>query len=86
MRLCVEGLPYVIRGKSKLGKHVEVEVYSVDAKTLQDLDNLEGHPTFYRRDLIDVKLDTVSGTSGKITAAVYMVGNEYDNGVYHSSY
>lgn len=86
MRLCIEGLPYVIRGKHKQGKHVEVEVYSVDAETLAAVDGLEGHPTFYRRDLIDVKLDTVSGSSGKIRAAVYMVGNDYDNGVYHASY
>lgn len=86
MRLCIEGLPYVIRGKSKIGKHVEVEVYSVDDDTLARLDALEGHPDFYRRDSIDVKLDTVSGQSGKISAQCYMVGESYDNGVYHNSY
>jgi gamma-glutamylcyclotransferase (GGCT)/AIG2-like uncharacterized protein YtfP len=30
------------------------EVYDIDQRTLKDLDYLEGHPHFYRRQLLDV--------------------------------
>lgn len=86
MRLCIEGLPYVIRGKHKGGHNVEVEVYSVSDEVLRNVDNLEGHPTFYRRDSIGIDLDSGNTGGGRITAAVYMVGKEYDNGVYHERY
>ncbi len=86
MRLCVQGLPYMIRGKHSGGRNVEVEIYSVDDETLARVDQLEGHPTFYRRDQIAFKLDTAVSGGGNIMAACYMVGNDYDNGVYHSSY
>jgi gamma-glutamylcyclotransferase (GGCT)/AIG2-like uncharacterized protein YtfP len=87
MRLCVEGLPYVIRGKHKDGKQIDVEVYSVSDEVLAAVDSLEGHPTFYKRETIAIELDSRAGSSDKpIMAAVYMVGNEYDNGVYHRAY
>jgi len=86
MRLCVQGLPYMIRGKHKDGTNVEVEVYSVDEQTLANLDALEGHPGFYRRDKIGINLDRSDSTTGVINAYVYMVDSSYDNGVYHSSY
>ncbi len=38
--------PGVIEGSDQ----IKVEVYAVDDKTLNRLDNLEGHPTFYRRE------------------------------------
>ncbi len=66
---------------------MEVEVYSVDAETLARIDNLEGHPQWYRRDSISITLDSAVGTSrGSIKAAVYMVDAGYDNGVYHASF
>ncbi len=86
MRLCIDGLPYMIRGKHKDGEHVEVEVYSVDESTLANLDALEGHPTFYRRDKINIDLDRCDGSNGVINSYVYMVDDSYDNGVYHVSY
>ena len=87
MRLCINGLPYMIRGKHKDGRNVECELYSVDNETLSRVDQLEGHPTFYRRDLIAFKLDSsITGHGGNISAACYMVDASYDNGVYHASY
>ncbi len=86
MRLCIQGLPYMIRGKHKQGNNVEVEVYSVDEKTLANLDALEGHPSFYRRDKINIDLDRMDGSNGIVNAYVYMVDDTYDNGLYHVSY
>ena len=86
MRLCIEGLPFLIRGKHGSGRNVEIECYSVDDKTLAEVDSLEGHPEFYRRDVIGVRLDTKATTDGNINAAVYMVGKDYDSGVYHETF
>ena len=36
------------------GSPIVGEVYSVAAATLADLDRLEGHPTFYRRKIVEV--------------------------------
>lgn len=55
--LVVSGLPYLIEEKDK-GHHVEVEVYKVDDDTLRRLDSLEGHPNWYERKKVDIKLNT----------------------------
>lgn len=41
------GFPAIVRGEGR----VECEVYSVDS--LEPLDRLEGHPTFYKREVVD---------------------------------
>ena len=46
--------PYVIKN-AKISQ-IYGEVYEVDDTTLIDLDFLEGHPNFYRRELIPVIL------------------------------
>lgn len=47
--------PGVINGDNK----VQVEVYKVtDVKTLLSLDHLEGHPSFYEREKVSIKLDS----------------------------
>lgn len=38
------------------GERVEGELYLVDPETLSRLDALEGHPSFYRREIIEVEL------------------------------
>jgi gamma-glutamylaminecyclotransferase len=53
--LHVKGLPYLFERKGE-GNNVEVEVYSVDNATLASLDQLEGHPSFYKRKLIDISM------------------------------
>lgn len=48
--LYTHGLPYMV--KEEKGGGVKGELFKVDAKTLQSLDYLEGHPTFYKREEI----------------------------------
>jgi len=49
------GIPYVVRGEPVC--QIVGEVYQVDAGLLADLDAHEGHPHWYRRELVDVVLD-----------------------------
>jgi len=52
------GIPYMIRTDNHEDK-VLGEVYEVDDRTLKSLDQLEGHPNWYRREDVSViKLDT----------------------------
>lgn len=82
--LVVNGLPYLLDVKGK-GHNVEVEVYEVSNKELAQLDRLEGHPNWYRRVTIPIRLD--SNPKKTITAWVYLMPNlQYDTGVYQSSY
>jgi len=54
------GFPYAIDAtppcsdKSLKGDRLVGELYTVSATTLDDLDELEGHPTFYRRRLVSI--------------------------------
>ena len=52
--LYADGIPYLSR--SSAISQVTGEVYSVDRVTLMRLDQLEGHPHFYTRDLATVVL------------------------------
>ena len=57
----VEGLPYLhdMRGE---GSQVTVEVYDVSDECLARLDQLEGHPTFYKRRMASISMDDWSKT------------------------
>ncbi len=61
---CGPGYPYAIRGEgTAIG-----ELYEVDEQTLKRLDELEGHPEYYRRELTEVVLE-----DGKeLTAWIYL--------------
>lgn len=53
-------IPYVVKlneTNKVLSTIVEGEVYEVDDLTLANLDRLEGHPGWYKREYIDVVLD-----------------------------
>lgn len=47
------GYPGVV--KSDEGYKIHVEVYEVDDETFKSLDGLEGHPSFYCRELTDLE-------------------------------
>ena len=80
--LVVSGLPYLIEKKGK-GHNVEVEVYKVDDETLNRLDILEGHPDWYKRKQIDIKLTT----GAVVSAWIYFNLSQSEQGhVYHKSY
>ncbi len=51
--LYIDALPFMVREKSDTG--VKGELYEVNADTLKNLDDLEGHPIFYKREAIEVK-------------------------------
>jgi len=53
--LLINGLPYLIDEVDK-GHNVEVDVFSVSDSKLRDLDRLEGHPNWYQRRQIPVKV------------------------------
>ena len=73
--LIVSGLPYLLEEKG-VGHHVHMEVYAVSDTLLQNLDALEGHPTWYRRKEVPVRM---SDGSVKI-AWVYFNIQEKRNG------
>lgn len=63
------GFPYVLKGEGD----VVIEVYKVDnSDTLEDLDCLEGYPTFYDR------VDDLDTEFGK--ASMYFMHNHYTVG------
>lgn len=85
--LVVDGLPFLIDRKGE-GKRVDVEVYRVDDDTLSRIDGLEGHPDWYERKKIRIKLDK----GGEVSAWVYMIPDTKsithmnDTGIYVQSY
>lgn len=50
----VSGIPYVSK---KPTCNIVVDVYNIDENTLKNLDRLEGHPEWYKRELIPVIVD-----------------------------
>ena len=64
--LVIQGLPYLVENKG-VGHNVEVDVFKVSSEVFSSLDRLEGHPTWYQRKQIPIKMN-----DGKtITAWIY---------------
>lgn len=83
MRLCISGLPYLIKGTHEDGHFVQMELYLVDDLGLKALDALEGHPHFYERE----KLEVVTAEGEEMTPWVYQVGETYDKSlIYYEKY
>ena len=53
--LIVEGLPYLLNNKG-VGHNVEVDVFKVSDMQLKNVDALEGHPRWYKRIQVPIKL------------------------------
>jgi len=51
--MVASGIPYVLKEEGK-GHFIDIELYAVSDTTLKDLDSLEGHPTWYKREVTDV--------------------------------
>lgn len=64
--LYIDSLPNMVREVSDNG--VKGEVYEVSEEVLKALDKLEGHPNFYKRDMIEVNL----GDDKKINVWAYV--------------
>jgi gamma-glutamylaminecyclotransferase len=54
--LVVDGLPFLLKEKG-LGHNVKVDVFKVSDTTFKSLDMLEGHPRWYKREEIPVKMN-----------------------------
>lgn len=77
--MIIKGLPYVINRQGE-GNTIKGEYYMVDDSTLERLDGLEGHPSFYKRvkQNIRVKINTGNSVHFKYeTAWIYMVDDSY---------
>ena len=80
--LVVSGLPYLFNNPGQ-GHRVKGELYHIESSdSMSRLDSLEGHPRFYRRELIDV---VVEGGSKPVKAWAYFINNKkleyFDNPV-----
>jgi len=53
--LVISGLPYLVN-KVGIGYNVEVDVFMVDEHGLKMLDRLEGHPIWYKREIIPIRM------------------------------
>lgn len=56
--LTASGIPFVTKGLDEGLSNVKVEVYSVETPhELRDLDGLEGHPSWYKREITTIVLE-----------------------------
>ena len=69
--LLVSGLPYLHNHKG-VGKSVYGEVYHVE--DIKPLDGLEGHPHFYKREVIEIALATY-----RLPCWTYFINNTREN-------
>ena len=69
------GFPFVC--KDEPISQIHGELYQVDDEILQNLDNLEGHPDWYRREKVKIYLDD-GNTKPKMKAWIYF--NPDNNG------
>jgi len=73
-RLFVSGLPYLVEGtrENPGKKQVIGELFKVDTPTMERLDRLEGHPSFYERRLSEfVYADRRAPDGNRLKAWVY---------------
>ena len=77
--LYADGIPYVV--KEPLTQ-IKGEIYQVDDETLHRLDQLEGHPEFYKRELIDVITEDGKTIKAWIYFYPYKKGNLIKSGDY----
>lgn len=68
--LFVDSLPKVVRAPSECG--VDGELYEVNYETLKKLDKLEGHPLFYKRELVEIFLS--DGSTDEAYVYIYQSG------------
>jgi len=68
--LFVDSLPKVVHAPSQDG--VDGELYEVNLETLKKLDRLEGHPLFYKRELVEIFLE--DGSTEEAYMYIYQGG------------
>lgn len=78
--LLIEGLPYLVNDKG-FGHNVKVDVFRVSDGVLANLDRLEGHPNWYRRERIDIIVKDKT-----YSCWVYLTNRPHHGKVLHESY
>ena len=76
-----QGIPFVVDTEPNPSRFwlenctsIKGEVWEVNAETLFDLDRLEGHPRWYKREQIDIKItEKMSDDSDVCTAWCYLM-------------
>lgn len=76
----VRGIPYLYEQTGK-GHHVKVDIFLVNKTTLDRLDTLEGHPSWYKR-----KMVWISTTGGKRKCWVYFMQGEPEGNEFYDEY
>jgi gamma-glutamylaminecyclotransferase len=79
--LIIKGLPYLINDRG-MGEYVEIDVFLVENTVLNQLDQLEGHPEWYKREMISIFLND----NTFVKAWVYFNDTIENDGEYHKSY
>ena len=85
-RMVVTSIPYLLKGMNQ-GRLVVVEVYHITKEKLKKLDDMYGHPKWFQRQKIEIKLqkDYRSFSKKNVFAWVYFSHNEkLDRGRYFS--
>lgn len=80
-RLYQSGIPFLVEDATS-EYPVLVEIYDVDDETLQRLDNLEGHPRCYCRNVLPVELEDGSNTEAWVYQYPHPTGIENKSGVF----
>jgi gamma-glutamylaminecyclotransferase len=78
--MVVDGIPYLYKEKGK-GHYIDVELFRVSNNKLAELDELEGHPEWYKR-----HLDWVKTPSGSRKAWVYFMQGLPSSNIFHHTY
>jgi gamma-glutamylcyclotransferase (GGCT)/AIG2-like uncharacterized protein YtfP len=78
--LLVEGLPYMV-DKKGVGHNVVVDVFKVSDMQLKNIDQLEGHPRWYKRKQIPIKLKNRT-----LNCWLYFNPKDVTNKEYHESF
>ncbi len=73
-KMTANGIPFV--SKNEPVSYIIGEVYKIDDKTLKRLDELEGHPDWYKREKVKIILET----GKEVEAWIYF--NEVSEGRY----
>jgi len=80
IRMVGDGIPFALPKNGK-GHNIAVDVFAVNTKTLKDVDKLEGHPTWYKREKTLVTLE-----NGQQVNAWLYFNDTTDTGKYMKSY
>jgi gamma-glutamylcyclotransferase (GGCT)/AIG2-like uncharacterized protein YtfP len=80
--LIVQGLPYLV-DKKGIGHNVAVDVFKVSGEVFADLDRLEGHPNWYKRKQVFVKMENGNSVLAWIYFNPIVIR---DNDVFHKTY